>query len=117
MNNVVLSAVVIPLMMFCTLAYIGLVLYLINNYLPRNQTAAWVKLGRPLFQQPLFRAENMQEDLRKWLRTMQFILLGNQYTRLKDTKLTRLISSVRMLAMSLLVLWAMLLTFTFTHQH
>ncbi len=116
MNSLAFTAVVIALM-FCTFAYLGLTLYLINTYLPRDQTAAWVELGRPLFQQPLFRADNMQGDIRKWLRTSQFMLLDNQYTKLKDTKLIRLILSIRMLAMSLLVLWAMLLTFGLTHRH
>jgi hypothetical protein len=115
MDKVVLSAIVVPLF-FCSAAYIFLVKYLINNYLPQNQTAAWVQLGRPLFQQPLFRAGNWQEDLRKWIRTSQFILWTNEYTRLKDAKLARLISSIRMLFVGAIALWAMLLTFGLTHQ-
>ncbi len=114
MNNVVYYSIVIPLGLF-TVAYLGLVLYLINNYLPRTHASVWVELGRPLFQHPLFRADNMQEDFRKWLLTARFMLLANQYASLKDAKLNKLIWSIRMLFVGMLFLWAMLITFGFKH--
>jgi hypothetical protein len=96
MNGLGYSAVVIWLFGSFSFAYIALVLYLINYYLPRFHAATWAKLGRPLFQQPLFRLTKMAEDLQKWSLTAKFMLMTNDYAMLKDPRLTKLIWSIRM---------------------
>jgi hypothetical protein len=108
MNGLDFSTILIPLAIF-SFAYIALFIYVINYYLPRIHPATWAGLGRPLFQQPLFRPDDTAEDMRKWSLTTKFLLVTSDYTMLKDPLLTKLIWSIRMLLAALLVLWGAML--------
>jgi hypothetical protein len=78
-----------------TLVYLSLIAYLIT-YLRRTHAATWLQIGRP-FQIPTNRF-NFTEWLalfRAALLTGRFIFLSNQYSKLNDAHVTKLIWSIR----------------------
>ena len=100
----------------CTLGYLACVLYLLNYYLPKYQPSTWTELGRPLVQHPIVRLDGLQSELEKWLMTARFMLWSDDYERLQDTRLTRLIWCSRSLAAGCLVAWALVLGLTFLNR-